>query len=150
MLHQRGRRTAAVVALVAGLTLVASAASTAPTPIDDVVLTGPQGAEWDADGNDDYGSGGPCFAREGFSPAVDVENDFSNDVFDGGLLLLVNGKTFGAGIETGNLSGQQLKVGPQRFNRVKVTRIERALQTSPTLRSLIRFKNPTRRDRVLR
>lgn len=147
--RSRGRRTAATMAFVAALTLMASTAHTAPTAIDDVLLTGPQGAEWDAEGDYDYGSGGPCYAREGFTPADDVENDYSSDVFDGGLLLLVNGQTFGAGIEVGNLSGQQLKVGPQKLSKVKVTRTERALQTSPTLRSLIRFKNPTNKARSL-
>jgi len=147
--RSRGRRTAATMAFVAALTLMASTAHTAPTAIDDVLLTGPQGAEWDAEGDYDYGSGGPCYAREGFTPADDVNNDYSSDVFDGGLLLLVNGQTFGAGIETGNLTGQQIKVGPQRLANVKVTRIERALQSSPTLRSLIRFKNATKKARSL-
>jgi len=147
--RSRGRRTAATLALVAALTLVASVAWSVPTAIDDVLLTGPQGAEWDAEGDYDYGSGGPCYAREGFTPADDASNDYSSDVFDGGLYLLVNGQTFGAGIETGNLTGQQLKVGPQKLRGVKVTRTERALQTSPTLRSLIRFKNPTNNERSL-
>jgi hypothetical protein len=142
-------RSAAVIAAAAVLMLVATSAHTAPVQIDDVVLTGPQGTEWDAEGDEDYGSGGPCIAREGFTPVEDGENDYSSDAFDGGLYLVVNGKTFGRGIETGNLSGQQLRVGPQRIGRVAITRIERALQTSPTLRSLVRFKNATNRDRVL-
>jgi hypothetical protein len=36
------------------------------------------------------------------------------------------------------------------MNGVRITRIERALQTSPTLRSLVKFRNPSNQNRRLR
>jgi hypothetical protein len=125
--------------------------------IDDVELTGAEGTEWDAEGDYTYGDdGAPCTGLtppdtqdEGFTPVDDGANDFSDDLFDGGLYLMVNGTAFGDDRENGSLSGQQLRVGPERMSRVRITRIERALQTSPTLRSLIRFRNGTNRAKTL-
>jgi hypothetical protein len=154
-MSSRGRTVA--VAALTGLLCLALAAPASAAAIDDVELTGAEGTIWDAEGDYTYGtSGGPCTGvdgttqEEGFTPADDGENDFTSDAFDGGLYLMVNGDAFGAGIEDGPLSGQQLKVGPDQMSGVRITRIERALQSSPTLRSLIRFRNGTNSGKNLR
>ena len=119
-------------------------------PIDTQTTTGPEGATWDSEGNYTYGtSGGPCTGFDGttqelgFTPADDGSNDFSSDAFDGGLFLLVNGDAFGDGIEDAALSGDghQLTVGPQTKSGLVIKRRDRALQTSPTLRTLVSFTN---------
>jgi hypothetical protein len=150
----RGRGAAA--AVVTGLLVLALAGPASAAVIDDVVLTGPEGTEWDAEGDYTYGtSGGPCTGvdgttqEEGFTPADDGSNDFTSDAFDGGLFLMVNGDAFGNGIEDAPQSGQELKVGPQTKSGVKITRIERALAAAPTLRSLIRFRNDHNSRRTL-
>jgi hypothetical protein len=144
------------VAVLTGLLVLALAAPASAATIDDVVLTGAEGTEWDAEGDYTYGSdGAPCtglnggIQDEGFTPADDPSNDFGSDLFDGGLFLMVNGTAFGEGIEDGGLSGQQLRVGPEAMSGVQITRFERALQTSPTLRSLIRFRNNANRNKTL-
>jgi hypothetical protein len=118
--------------------------------IDPQTLTGAEGTVWDSEGNYTYGTGGgPCTGVDGttqelgFTPADDVLNSFTSDAFDGGLFLLVNGDAFGDGIEDSALSGDghQLTTGPQTKAGLVITRRDRALQTSPTLRSLITFKN---------
>jgi hypothetical protein len=139
------------VSLVGAAAAVMMFAGTAhAVPIDPVELTGPEGATWEPEANDLYGTGGaPCTGVDGttqeigFTPAMDAFNDFSSDAFDGGLFLLVNGDAFGNGINNGVLSGDghQLTVGPQTKGGLAITRRERALQTSPTLRSLVRFTN---------
>lgn len=115
----------------------------APALIEDVDLKG-GGATWELNNSYDYGSGGPCYAKEGFQ-ASDGAIGTDDDAFDGGLLLLVNGKTFNDPDDNGNLtmSGKQIDVGPMKMSKLIVTRTERALTSSPTLRSLVAFKNPT-------
>ena len=118
--------------------------------IDPTTLSGPQGSVWDSEGNYTYGvDGGPCTGVDGttqevgFTPADDVLNDFTSDVFDGGLFLMINGDAFGDGIENSALSagGHQLITGPQTKSGLAITRFDRALQTSPTMRTLVRFTN---------
>jgi hypothetical protein len=62
----------------------------------------------------------------------------------------VNGDSFVDGDGNGNLTGQQLKVGPSTLSGLKVTRTDRALQGTPTLRSLITLKNSKRRAKQAR
>jgi hypothetical protein len=118
--------------------------------IDTQVLTGPEGASWDSKGDYTYGTGGgPCTGVDGttqevgFTPVDDGSNDFTSDAFDGGLFLLVNGDAFGNGIEDAALTGggHELTTGPQTKSGLVIRRQDRALQTSPTMRSLVRFVN---------
>jgi hypothetical protein len=143
------RRSLAAVGTVAILALVMSGVAVAvPVTISDVDLTG-KGATWDVTNDFAYGDGGPCYAGTGFTPAedgayVNAGLGFdSSDTFDGGLYIVVNGKTFNDPNGNGNQVGQQLTVGPQRMSGLRVSRVERALQRTPTLRSLVTFKNPT-------
>jgi len=86
--------------------------------------------------------------------AIDDGTGFgSTDAFDGGLVLTVGGRAFADFDGSGDLTGQQLRVGPTTLGGVKVTRVERGLPGSPTLRSLVTLKNtkrkPVRRTVVL-
>ncbi len=141
------RSLLAAVASGAVLALVMSGVAAAVT-IDDVDLTG-KGATWDVTNDYEYGSGGPCFAKPGFTPVEDgayvnagIPFDGS-DAFDSGLYAIVNGKTFNDPDGNGGQVGQQLTVGPQKMSGLRVSRVEKALKISPTLRSLIAFRNPT-------
>jgi len=92
--------------------------------------------------------GGPIADDVGFSPASDGESDDgSSDLFDGGLVLAVRGgggtKIFEDPNSRGNKLGQELRTGPDKLRGLAVTRTDRALQSSPTLRSLIALRNPT-------
>jgi hypothetical protein len=126
---------------------VATAAATTVV-IDDTALKG-AGATWDLENNYFYGSSGPCYAVEGYNgtddgafvdPGIGYDN---SDAFDGGLLAVINGITFNDPDENGDKSGKQITVGPQNISGLRVSRVERAFKTSPTLRSLIVLKNPT-------
>jgi hypothetical protein len=150
-------RGGAMTAFLAIGLVVALAAPAQAVLIDGVELTGAEGTVWDAEGDYTYGTGGgPCTGvdgavqEEGFTPVDDGVNNFTSDLFDGGLYLMVKGNAFGDGIEDGSVSGQQLRVGPESLKGLNITRFERALQTSPTLRSLIRFNNPSNRSRTVR
>jgi hypothetical protein len=149
-----GRKLAGVALM--GLLVLGLAAPANAVPIDDVVLHGPEDADWYAEGDYTYGtSGGPCTGpdggtqEEGFSGADEGDRDGGSDAFDGGLYVMVNGNAFGDGVENGRRSGQTLKVGPKRMSGVRVTVIERALQSSPTMRSLVKFQNRQERGRTL-
>jgi hypothetical protein len=118
--------------------------------IDDDFLSGGEKTKWDSQGNYTYGTGGgPCTGVDGttqevgYTPADDGSNNFGDDAFDGGLFLMVNGDAFGNGIENATLTalGDQRNVGPQTKAGLVITRMDRALQTSPTLRSLVKFTN---------
>jgi hypothetical protein len=78
----------------------------------------------------------------GFSSGNDVTSpDGSNDTFDGGLVLAVGNTIFEDSDQSGDLVGEQIKVGPETLAGLRVKRTETALQGSPTLRSLIKLKN---------
>lgn len=142
-LSRRGRVVA--LALMTTLALAASAFA-APATINDVDLTAGGGATYEPY-NDDFGcTDGTSGSTGGFYSSVE-DGDLSgaSDAFDAGLVLYVGDDGFRDGDGTGDLSGQQLTVGPRKVDGVQVTRIDRALPGSRTLRSLIKLKNPTRR-----
>ena len=87
--------------------------------------------------------------KPAYSPVDDGESLNDSDAYDGGMILYVNNRVFVDDNDQGNEVGQQLQVGPRRLSGVKVTRTDRALATSPTLRDLISFKNGTRKAIVL-
>ena len=156
MRDRRWRRLVPFAAAAVAVLTLASAASA--VTIDDVELTGPEGATWDAEGDYTYGtSGGPCTGvdgttqEKGYTPAADVSNDFTSDAFDGGLYLLVNGDAYGDGVNQAKLSaaGHQLNVKAEEMAGLSVRRQDRALTSSPTLRSLVTFTNPGANDRTV-
>ncbi|HSL11697.1 MAG TPA: hypothetical protein VLA82_10335 [Actinomycetota bacterium] len=137
-----------VVAVLASIALPATAA-VVPADVD---LTGAN-ATWDAVTGYDYGTdGAPCTAATGgFSGAEDGALGTMTDAFDGGLYLLIDGVVFDDQDGNGNhrAGTQQLTVGPTKMSRLQVSRTERALQGSPTLRTLVKLVNPTNRDRAV-
>ena len=99
--------------------------------------------------NDDPGNDDCLLAdlldKDAYTPVDDGESTNDSDAYDGGMILYVNNRQFVDDNDQGNEVGQQLQVGPRRLSGVQVTRTDRALTTSPTLRDLISFKNGTRR-----
>jgi hypothetical protein len=144
----RRTRIIAVVAWTIALASIAMPATAAVVPAD-VDLTGAD-ALWDPVNGYDYGtSGAPCTAPTGgFAGAEGAEYDGMTDAFDGGLYLIVDGTVFNDGDGDGTYSAgkQQLTVGPTKIARLHVSRTERALQSSPTLRTLVKLSNPTSRN----
>lgn len=69
----------------------------------------------------------------------------ASDAFDGGLVLTVGGRAFADFDGSGDLTGEQLRVGPTGLAGVRVTRVDRGLPGSPTLRSLVSLKNTKQR-----
>jgi hypothetical protein len=83
----------------------------------------------------------------GYTPANDVRSSLdgsSSDEFDGGLVLWVGDSVFEDSDLSGDQVGEQLTVGPTKLEGLRVKRVETALQGSPTLRSLIKFKNKSK------
>jgi hypothetical protein len=91
--------------------------------------------------------GGDIEDDVGFSPASDGESDDgSNDEFDGGLILSIQGAIFEDTDHVGDKVGEQITVGPTKLKGLRVKRVETALQGSPTLRSLIKLKNKSKQN----
>ncbi len=146
---QRGLRLVVAAGLVIALTAPASAVQQI---IDDVELNGGATSEFDPDndepGNDDC-LRADLLNQNAYTPVDDGESLNDSDAYDGGMILYVAGGTFVDGNDQGNETGEQLKVGPKKMSGVSITRTDRALATSPTLRDLISFKNATRRTKTL-
>jgi hypothetical protein len=92
--------------------------------------------------------GGAVTDDVGFTPSSDgtAPNGSESDLFDGGDVLWVSKggkqKVFEAPQGKGRKNGEQLEVGPNKVLGLKISRTETALPKSPTLRSLIKLKNP--------
>jgi hypothetical protein len=151
-IQQRRRRAcAAAVTGAACLSLIAIAAQSANASnvsIDRVALASGggvgQAALWDFERASTLCALGSAV---GFSPVGDgafggtVGNDEQVDAFDDGLEIGVNGTPFNP---TGkaSVSGGQAIVGPATVaNKITVTRTERGLPNSPTLRSVVALRN---------
>lgn len=140
----RARAKASIIALATAVGLMAALipqAATAGTPvlIDDVELKGPGPTRWDAEN----GGANSCNTSDVYTPVQDGTFDVQSDAFDDGLALNVDGTDFLDADENGIKVGKSLTVGSQTISGVKVWRTDRVLTSSPTMRSLIRFKNPT-------
>lgn len=125
--------------------LWAAVAFGAPTAIDDVVLEAAAGdAVFFPDDDDTV----DCLdGAELYVPAQEGSFEGTSDGFDGGLGLFVEGRPFIAGSE-GDLVGEQLTVGRVALGGIQVTRIDRGLPGSPTLRDLVKLKNTTRKQQT--
>ena len=130
-------------ALVAFATLGVPQAHAAVVTISNTDLTGGN-ATWDPEGYYDYGSGGPCVQTQGVAAVYDGSFGSQSDAFDTGGYTVVGGKTFAVPSDQGQLTGQNLIIGPSKTNGLRVVYDERALQTSPTLRVLVKLNNPSR------
>lgn len=134
----------------AGLTILVVLAATStvlatPAAIPSVELNGGGGAIFDPD-NDDWGcSDGTSSSTDGFyTPADDGTLGAQSDAFDSALILYVGDDGFKDPDDTGNEVGEQITVGPRSVGGLRVTRIDRALPGSRTLRSLIKLENTGR------
>jgi hypothetical protein len=151
----RGRRAATLVATAAAVMVLGQSAQAVPVYIDGgeygkVVLFAARHTRWDVS-NDTTGCGS---GDPGYSPVYEGQmgatSDYKYDAFDGGLLLLVGPPNGNEGDATrfvdsdniGQKVGEQLTVGPELVGNLLVTRTERALPGSPTLRSLVALRNP--------
>lgn len=128
---------ASVAAMVA--VLIPQSAIGATVLIDDVTMTGPGPTTWDAQN----GGANSCNTTDIYTPVNDGVFGAQTDAFDGGLALNVEGTDFLDADESGDLVGNTLTVGSQTISGVKIWRTDRVLASSPTMRSLIKFKNPT-------
>jgi hypothetical protein len=132
----------------AALLIAVPVAYAALEPIGDVELVGKNGATFDPGnvetGNDD------CLTADvrnepAYTPVDDGEFDgAASDAFDGGVLMVLNGESFVDPDDQGNVTGQQIKVGPSNLSGFKVTRTDRALTRTPTMRHLISIRNSKR------
>lgn len=139
MNHAR-MRVALVLTTAAALAFTVTALAVS-TPIDDVDLEAAGGdAVFDAE-NESAGCGAAIDGECYFTPVEDGSAFGDSDAFDGGLALTVEGNGFVDPDENGDLTGQQLTVGPVTVAGLNVTRIERGLPGSPTLRTLIKLRN---------
>ncbi len=145
MRDRSGRRrsrmsTAAVASITIVVLMLVSHAATAGAPvlIDDVLIKGPGPTRWDAENG-----GNSCNTSDIYTPVSDGEFDTQDDAFDDGLALNVEGIDFLDSDENGTRVRKMLTVGPEPIAGVRVWRTDQVLTTSPTMRSLIRFKNPT-------
>ncbi len=134
-----GRARWVLVVALAGVVVMASqqTITAGATSIGGVTLAGGGGSLWDPEVG--FVS---CGVGPGYVPVADGSMD-TGDAFDGGLNLSVDGTFFDVPDASGDLSGQQLTAGPRSLSGLRVSRIDRALGTSPTLRDLVRFRNRT-------
>jgi hypothetical protein len=129
-------RTRVAIATAALATLVFAATAIAvPTPLTEVDLETAGGAIFDMRNDVDT-----CFVEED-SYGVDDGEGTASDAFDGGVVLWVDGRPFVDSDDEGDVVGDQLTVGPEAFPGVQVSRVDRALPGSPTLRALIKLKS---------
>jgi hypothetical protein len=135
------------VGAIAGLLIAAPMAHAVSAVIDDTDLTGGGGTTWDPESTD-YACTNPGDTAPKFTPVDGGEtaSPSRRDAFDGGFVVWVNGlggQMFGDADGNGNLKGSSLSVGPTATGGLKVSQTETALQTSPTLRMVYRFTNPS-------
>ena len=138
------RRFLTTSAGAAALTLVASMAFAVSTNISSVTLAGGSGTQWEP--SPDYShSDGACAAKAGYVPVVNGFYGAMGDAVDGGGYFIVGSDTYDDADGLGDLVGQSLTTGPTKVDGLRVSRTDTALAGSPTLRSVIGLKNPTRK-----
>jgi hypothetical protein len=121
---------------VASLLIVQIAQATPVTPIDTVALDGSNSSIWDPTNTSDG-----CLDDDtaAYSAVDDGSIGALSDAFDGGLILIVDGKRFVDGDDTGELVGESLTTGPMTVHGVRVVRTDRAIGTA--LRTLVKLTN---------
>jgi hypothetical protein len=147
----RGKGRIAVAAATVATALVAATAAYAVL-VDDVELTGGGGTTWDPYA-DIYACTDAELTPDGFTPVSDGSTDSPSrsDAFDDSFVLWVGGfqgSIFRDLDGEGAQQGQSLRVGPTRTGGLRVSAVERALQSSPTLQMLYTFKNSSRRAKT--
>jgi hypothetical protein len=113
----------------------AVATTSAEVLIDDAAMDGAGPTFWDGNTSD-----GCDFS--GFTPVEDGNWKSRDDAFDGGLVAAVDGIAFADPNDYAPYpNGNTWATGPDLLNTTRVIRSDRALQTSPTMQSLIMLKN---------
>jgi hypothetical protein len=146
-----GRRAKRVlVAAVATTALLAGSVAYATTvAIDGTFLTGGGGTSWNPE-NFTYACTDPGSPPEAFVPVDQGTTSTRSDAFDDGFVVWVGGlggEAFQDPDGNGDRVGQGLAVGPASTKGLRVSETEKALQSSPTLRMLYRFKNTSAHSR---
>lgn len=134
------RRVAAM--MLASVMVLAGVTSGSAKTLDldeGFTLVGPGPTYWD------FLNSSGCDTGTGFTPVDDGSFEDQSDAFDGGLVVAVDGTTFADGDGIVNLAGDGRTVRAQgtRVDGIQVSRVETVLDTSPTLRSVIRLRNTT-------
>jgi hypothetical protein len=127
----------AALALIGAGSLPASATAIS---IGYYALTGPGPTTWDT-AVDDSSCSSP---GSGFSPAYDSTYGTHGDAFDDGLVLSINGTTYADGDDFADVNGNTSSTYGGAYGSVVVSRVDTALKSSPTLRDLVKFSNPTK------
>lgn len=128
--------------VLASLLLFTTTAAHAGTPIDltyaDVVFQADH-ATWD------MANGLLGCSVIGFSPLYDGMFGSATDAWDGGFIISLDGTSWGFSDPDGigSLSDGNFTMGPATTGGLVVSRIERVIKGSPTLRDIIVLENPT-------
>ncbi|MEX0755632.1 MAG: hypothetical protein WD556_11045 [Actinomycetota bacterium] len=137
----KNRRTAIVGMIALTLALgVGSAALAAVVTIDGSTDIEGATAIWNPYGYYDYDQ---CVADTGYMASEEGYYGAQSDTFDGGMMLVAGGDTYAIPSDEGDLTGKQVTTGPRNLGGLKVWRMDRALSMAPTMRSLVKLKNPT-------
>jgi hypothetical protein len=115
-------------------------ASAVAISIGSYALTGPGPSTWDTAVSDSSCSS----PGSGFSPAYDGVYGTRDDAFDDGLVLSVDGTTYTDGDDYADVNGNTSSTYGGKMGSVVVSRVDTALKSSPTLRDLVKFSNPTK------
>jgi hypothetical protein len=139
-----GRRATVFAVALVGIGQVALAG---PVPLDSEYSLEGAGATWDMEANYDYGkgSGGPCTSKDAGYTAREASYKGKGDAFDGGLYVKIGSTVFDDPDAIGRLNGQRMRVGPMDIGPLVVSRVDQALETSPTLRTLVRLVNTSKK-----
>jgi hypothetical protein len=126
----------AALALVGAGSIPASATAIA---IGSYALISPGPATWD-NANGDSACSSP---GSGYSPAYDGVYGSRDDAFDDGLVVSVDGTTYQDSDGYVTVNGNTAPTSGGTYSNVVVSRVDTALKSSPTLRDLVKFQNPT-------
>lgn len=101
-----------------------------------IALSGPGPSVWDA------GQDSACSSSTGLSPVDDGTFNGRDDAFDGGLIVRIDSNTYddSDGFVKFTTAEVLTSVGGD-YSGLQVGRVDTALQTSPTLRSIMTFAN---------
>jgi hypothetical protein len=125
--------------------LLAGPAAAVDTPTPTILSGG--GATWQVTNSGGTNNGLPTGTSD-FSPGLTVDTTTlgtKDDAFDNGLTVWVDNVIFALPDPpaTVDVTGPVVTAGPVLLSGLNVTVEYRAIQTSPTLRTLVSFQNPT-------
>ena len=137
---RRVRLVVTVAGAAAAIVLASGLVAAKPVSLEYQVLNGGRLSSWDSD-NDDGGcelSGYAGVSDGWIGPEGD---DLMDDAFDGGAVFGIEGVGYSDPDGIGNKVGDSLASGPRTMSGLRVSRVDRALPKSPTLRTLMTLRN---------